>query len=145
MFRFVDVLPYLNSSDEVARHLKEYFSSQGQEMSSVLGWGLGLSSFAPGLLASAVTKNVTQMAKMFGFVGKMGTRGFDALKSLRQEFANSRWKKLSEQQRTPEMAKAKEKALKHSSRMLAFFKKRLLARSCVVLRPAGGRPSQVRG
>src|ERR1700678_359041 len=47
MFRFVDVLPYLNSSDEVARHLKEYFSSQGQELPSVLGWGLGLGSLAP--------------------------------------------------------------------------------------------------
>ena len=26
MFRFVDVLPYLNSGSEVAKHLKEYFS-----------------------------------------------------------------------------------------------------------------------
>src|ERR1700734_879899 len=36
MFRFVDVLPYLNSSSEVARHLKEYFADMGDEASSIL-------------------------------------------------------------------------------------------------------------
>ncbi len=56
-----------------------------------------------------------QMQKMFGFVGKMGTRGFDALKTMRQDFANSRWNKLSEQQRTPEMAKAIADLVNHST------------------------------
>src|SRR3954469_1886375 len=57
MFRFVDVLPYLNSSEEVARHMKEYFSSEDQPLPSVLGWGLGLGSLAPGLMAGAIRKN----------------------------------------------------------------------------------------
>lgn len=65
MFRFVDVLPYLQSSSEVARHLKEYFAESGDELPSVFNFGLGLGSLAPGLLAGAVKKNVTQMAKMF--------------------------------------------------------------------------------
>lgn len=56
-----------------------------------------------------------QMQKMFGFVGKMGTRGFDALKTMRQDFANSRWNRLSEQQRTPEMAKAIADLVNHST------------------------------
>src|SRR5882672_775273 len=60
MFRFVDVLPYLNSSEEVARHIKEYFTAEGQEIPSVLGWGLGLGALAPGLMSSAIRKNVTQ-------------------------------------------------------------------------------------
>ena len=30
MFRFVDVLPALNSGSEVARHLKEYFAESGE-------------------------------------------------------------------------------------------------------------------
>lgn len=65
MFRFVDVLPSLNSSQDVAKHLKEYFAESGEELPSVFNFGLGLSSLAPGLLAGAVKKNVTQMAKMF--------------------------------------------------------------------------------
>src|SRR6185437_5932749 len=65
MFRFVDVLPNLQSSSEVARHLKEYFAESGEELPSVFNFGLGLGSLAPGLLAGAVKKNVTQMAKMF--------------------------------------------------------------------------------
>jgi RHH-type proline utilization regulon transcriptional repressor/proline dehydrogenase/delta 1-pyrroline-5-carboxylate dehydrogenase len=65
MFRFVDVLPYLNSSAEVARHLKEYFAESGDELPSVFNFGLGLGSLAPGIMAGAIRKNVVQMAKMF--------------------------------------------------------------------------------
>lgn len=65
MFRFVDVLPYLNSSSEVARHLKEYFAESGEELPSVFNFGLGLGSLAPGIMAGAIRKNVVQMAKMF--------------------------------------------------------------------------------
>lgn len=65
MFRFVDVLPYLNSGSEVARHLKEYFSESGDDLPSVFNVGLGLGSLAPSLMAGAIRKNVTQMAKMF--------------------------------------------------------------------------------
>ncbi len=84
MFRFVDVLPYLKSSDEVARHLKEYFSSQGQEIPSVLGWGLGLGSLAPGLMAAAIRKNVTQMARMF-ITGETPEEAFKNLEKMRKE------------------------------------------------------------
>lgn len=65
MFRFVDVLPYLQSSSEVTRHLKEYFADAGDDLPSVFNFGLGIGSLAPGILAGAVKKNVTQMAKMF--------------------------------------------------------------------------------
>lgn len=66
MFRFVDVLPSLNSGDEVAVHLKEYFSEGGKsELPAVFNVGLGLGSLAPGLMAGAIKKNVTSMAKMF--------------------------------------------------------------------------------
>ncbi|MGE3974938.1 MAG: L-glutamate gamma-semialdehyde dehydrogenase [Bdellovibrionales bacterium] len=65
MFRFVDVLPYLESSSEVARHMKEYFSEGGESLPSVFNFGLGIGSLAPSLLAGAVKKNVTQMAQMF--------------------------------------------------------------------------------
>ncbi len=65
MFRFVDVLPYLNSSSEVAKHLKEYFAEKGDELPSIFNFGVGMGSLAPGLMAGAVKKNVQQMAKMF--------------------------------------------------------------------------------
>lgn len=65
MFRFVDVLPTLNSGGEVAKHLKEYFSESGEDLPSVFNVGLGLGSLAPSLMAGAIRKNVTSMAKMF--------------------------------------------------------------------------------
>lgn len=65
MFRFVDVLPSLNNGNEVARHLKEYFAESGDELPSVFNVGVGLGSLAPSLMAGAIRKNVTQMAKMF--------------------------------------------------------------------------------
>ncbi len=85
MFRFVDVLPYLNSSSEVARHLKEYFADMGEEASGILNFGLGIGSFAPGLMAAAIRKNITQMAKMF----ITGESPEDALPVLRKARENS--------------------------------------------------------
>lgn len=83
MFRFVDVLPSLNSSQDVAQHLKEYFSENGGELPSVFNVGLGLGSLAPGLMAGAIKKNVTQMAKMF-ITGENPSESLDALKKMRK-------------------------------------------------------------
>jgi RHH-type proline utilization regulon transcriptional repressor/proline dehydrogenase/delta 1-pyrroline-5-carboxylate dehydrogenase len=85
LFRFVDVLPYLHSGSEVARHLKEYFAEGGDELPSVFNFGVGLGSLAPGLLAGAVKKNVTQMAKMF----ITGESPQDALPSLKKARKNN--------------------------------------------------------
>lgn len=65
MFRFVDVLPYLNDNEDVAKHLKEYFSEDGAQMPSIFQMGANLGAMAPGLLANTVRKNVTEMAKLF--------------------------------------------------------------------------------
>jgi RHH-type proline utilization regulon transcriptional repressor/proline dehydrogenase/delta 1-pyrroline-5-carboxylate dehydrogenase len=65
MFRFVDVLPTLNNNNEVAEHLKEYFTEGGEELPSVFNVGLGLGKLAPSFLAGTIRKNVTEMAKMF--------------------------------------------------------------------------------
>ena len=83
MFRFVDVLPYLNSGGEVARHLKEYFAEGGQEMPSIFNVGVGLGSLAPGLMAGAVKKNVVQMAKMF-ITGETPDEALSVLKKQRK-------------------------------------------------------------
>jgi len=83
MFRFVDVLPSLNSGNEVARHLKEYFAQSGGELPSVFNIGLGLGSLAPGLMAGAIRKNVTQMAKMF-ITGENPDESLPVLKKARK-------------------------------------------------------------
>ncbi len=83
MFRFVDVLPALNSGSEVARHLKEYFSENGEELPSVFNVGLGLGSLAPGLMAGAIRKNVTAMAKMF-ITGETPDEALPVLKKARK-------------------------------------------------------------
>lgn len=83
MFRFVDVLPSLNSGQEVARHLKEYFAESGEDLPSVFNFGLGLGSLAPGLMAGAIRKNVTQMAKMF-ITGENPEEALAVLKKARK-------------------------------------------------------------
>lgn len=83
MFRFVDVLPYLQSSSEVAKHLKEYFAESGDDLPSVFNFGLGIGSLAPGIMAGAVKKNVTSMAKMF-ITGESPEDALPALKKARK-------------------------------------------------------------
>lgn len=84
MFRFVDVLPSLNSGDDVATHLKEYFSEGGKsELPSVFNVGLGLGSLAPGLMAGAIKKNVMGMAKMF-ITGEDAQEAITVLKKARK-------------------------------------------------------------
>ncbi len=84
MFRFVDVLPSLNSGDEVSTHLKEYFSEGGKsELPAVFNVGLGLGSLAPGLMASAIKKNVMGMAKMF-ITGENTAEALTVLKKARK-------------------------------------------------------------
>lgn len=83
MFRFVDVLPSINSGDEVARHLKEYFSEDGGSLPPVFNVGLGLGSLAPGLMAGAIKKNVMGMAKMF-ITGESPDEALPVLKKARK-------------------------------------------------------------
>ena len=39
LFRFVDVLPYLNTSESLDRHIKEYFGGEDQDVPAVMKWG----------------------------------------------------------------------------------------------------------
>lgn len=65
MFRFVDVLPYLNDNNDVAKHLKEYFSDKDGGLPSVFSFGASIGSLAPGVLANTIKKNTTEMARLF--------------------------------------------------------------------------------
>jgi RHH-type transcriptional regulator, proline utilization regulon repressor / proline dehydrogenase / delta 1-pyrroline-5-carboxylate dehydrogenase len=84
MFRFVDVLPSLSSADDVSSHLKEYFSENGKsELPPVFNVGLGLGSLVPSIMAGAIKKNVTSMAKMF-ITGENAKDALEVLKKARK-------------------------------------------------------------
>lgn len=62
LFRFIDVLPNLQTPKEILSHLKEYFKDQESK------WflsGLRLSDLAPSLSATVIKKQTEAMAKIF--------------------------------------------------------------------------------
>jgi RHH-type proline utilization regulon transcriptional repressor/proline dehydrogenase/delta 1-pyrroline-5-carboxylate dehydrogenase len=65
LFRFVDVLPSLDSAGEIVRHLQEYLGDKAVELNPAMKVGLAASSFAPALIAGPVKANVVSMARQF--------------------------------------------------------------------------------
>lgn len=55
------------------------------------------------------------MQRILGSAGQAGNRGFDVLKIMRQDFFNSRWDKLPDSQKTPEMAQRMAQLVNHST------------------------------
>lgn len=65
LFRFVDVLPALKSSEAIVRHLQEYLGDKAVALNPAFKAGLAASSLAPGLVAGPVKANVAAMAAQF--------------------------------------------------------------------------------
>jgi len=65
LFRFVDVLPALNSSGEVTQHLKEYFDEERVKLSAPLQVALKMSGLGGMLVSGGVRSQVAGMARMF--------------------------------------------------------------------------------
>jgi RHH-type transcriptional regulator, proline utilization regulon repressor / proline dehydrogenase / delta 1-pyrroline-5-carboxylate dehydrogenase len=65
LFRFVDVLPTLRSSGEVARHLTEYLGDEQLKLSPALRLGLKAAGGASWLLGTGVKAQVTGLARQF--------------------------------------------------------------------------------
>jgi RHH-type proline utilization regulon transcriptional repressor/proline dehydrogenase/delta 1-pyrroline-5-carboxylate dehydrogenase len=80
LFRFVDVLPSLNSSGEIVRHLQEYLGDKAVELNPALKAGLAASSFAPALVAAPVKAQIVDMAGQF----VAGETGEDLLKQIKK-------------------------------------------------------------
>jgi len=80
LFRFVDVLPTLNSSAEIVRHLQEYLGDKAVELNPALRAGLAASSFAPALVAAPVKAQIVDMANQF----VAGESGEDLIKQIRR-------------------------------------------------------------
>ncbi|HVT71848.1 MAG TPA: proline dehydrogenase family protein [Lacunisphaera sp.] len=80
LFRFVDVLPSLDSSAEIVRHLQEYLGDKAVELNPALKAGLAASSFAPALVAGPVKAQIVDMAGQF----VAGETGEDLIKQIRK-------------------------------------------------------------
>src|SRR5512143_455834 len=65
LFRFVDVLPTLTSSAEVARHLEEYLGEDQVKLSPALRIALKAAGSASWLLGAGVKSQVSGMARQF--------------------------------------------------------------------------------
>ena len=84
LFRFVDVLPYLNTGDSLNRHIEEYFNSEGQDLPKVMQWGIKAAGIggkiASGMMSKSIRANIENMAKQF----IIGENTKDALKNLKK-------------------------------------------------------------
>src|SRR5712691_9274521 len=65
LFRFVDVLPTLASSGEVARHLEEYLGEEQVRLSPALRLSLKAAGSASWLFGAGIKGQVTGMARQF--------------------------------------------------------------------------------
>lgn len=84
MFRFVDVLPVLKTSEQVVAHLNEYFNRPGQNPPTVLKAALTAAKVAGGLAAKTIRGQVNEMAERF-IVGATGKEALARLAALRKE------------------------------------------------------------
>src|SRR5581483_123824 len=84
LFRFVDVLPTLNTSQEIARHAYEYLGSGAGGLPAFVRWGVKMSPKIPWLASFAAHQSVAQMARTF-ILAPNGAEAVPALRKMREE------------------------------------------------------------
>ncbi len=88
MFRFVDVLPYLNTSSSLTRHVREYFSTGTDDIPSILKWGAKGASFGGNLtgaiLGRTIRSNIEKMARSF-IIGENAKEAVKSIYKLRRD------------------------------------------------------------
>lgn len=85
MFRFIDVFPYLRTSDSVIRHIREYFSDPALNFPSALDWGIKFISpkwMTSRIIARSIAKNINKVAGQF-IIGATPEDSLGGLKALR--------------------------------------------------------------
>ncbi|MBB5346865.1 L-glutamate gamma-semialdehyde dehydrogenase [Desulfoprunum benzoelyticum] len=84
LFRFVDVLPYLTTSESLSRHIREYFAGDDQDVPAVMKWGALGAGFGGKLtgviLNRTIRTNLESMARQF----IIGENVKDALKTIKK-------------------------------------------------------------
>ncbi|MEA5090103.1 L-glutamate gamma-semialdehyde dehydrogenase [Solidesulfovibrio sp.] len=89
LFRFVDVLPYLTTSDNLSRHIEEYFTGgDAGDIPAVLKWGAEKSGLFGGvaakLMGKAIRSNIEGMARQF-IVGEQTKEAVKNLSRIRKD------------------------------------------------------------
>ncbi len=88
LFRFVDVLPYLNTSESLTRHIHEYFGGENQDIPAVLKWGAKSTGWGKGLagklMARSIRSNIESMAKQF-IIGENIKQALKTLHKMRKD------------------------------------------------------------
>ncbi|BCS90285.1 proline dehydrogenase family protein [Pseudodesulfovibrio sediminis] len=88
MFRFVDVLPCLNTSESLSRHIEEYFATDDANIPDVLKWGATKTKIGGGLVAKVLNKtirsNIESMARQF-IIGQVSKEAVKGIKKLRKD------------------------------------------------------------
>ena len=80
LFRFIDVLPTLKTPHQILSHLNEYFK---EEETTLLLSGIKLGKLAPALTAKIITKQVSEMAKIF-ITGRTPEEALKTIEHLRE-------------------------------------------------------------
>jgi len=83
MFRFVDVLPSLRNSDEIVKHLEEYFAGMRDGFAPAIQTGVRVARVAPWISGFILRRNVSGMARQF----IAGKNCEDVMKTLRKRRA----------------------------------------------------------
>lgn len=84
LFRFVDVLPVLNSSGEVVSHLEEYLNTEKAKFPPALRTALSLGRVGSFIAGGAIRSHVAGMARLF-MLGSDGREILATLCGLRDE------------------------------------------------------------
>jgi RHH-type transcriptional regulator, proline utilization regulon repressor / proline dehydrogenase / delta 1-pyrroline-5-carboxylate dehydrogenase len=88
LFRFVDVLPYLNTSESLTKHIHEYFGREDQDIPSALKWGARSTGWGKGLagkiMARSIRSNIESMAKQF-IIGEHIKQALKTLHKMRKD------------------------------------------------------------
>jgi RHH-type proline utilization regulon transcriptional repressor/proline dehydrogenase/delta 1-pyrroline-5-carboxylate dehydrogenase len=88
LFRFVDVLPALSTTESLTRHIEEYFASDSGDLPPVMKAGLttaGLAGKLGGkLMAKAISANIEKMGRQF-IVGQDAREAVKNIQRLRKD------------------------------------------------------------
>lgn len=89
LFRFVDVMPYLNTSESLLRHIREYFAAEDSDVPAVLRWGAGTATGFGGaltgkLMGNAIRSNIETMGRQF-IIGQNVPEAMKGLAKLRRD------------------------------------------------------------
>ena len=83
MFRFVDVLPVLHTTEQISQHVREYLLKKDRPLPAVMNTALKAAAggLTAGLATKTMKKNVTDMAERF-IVGHNANEAMPVLKKL---------------------------------------------------------------